>query len=320
MTATATIDTRDMSREEWLAHRRTGLGGSDAAACMGMDPYKTPLQLYREKRGEVPEPDLSQNEAVQSGILLEPFIRERYEARTGRKVHRVNQMLRDPEYPFMLANLDGRIVGEKGLFEAKTAGFWAAQKSEDWGDTTDENPSDLAPAKYAWQCLHYMRVGGYDYADLAAFIAGQFLKIYRIQRDDALIARLIEAEADMWRRIQEGDAPPPTSLDDVKGLYPNSVDRSIEAIGEIVQMVGNVQFAKSQIKALEQEIEPLEIAIKAYMGEADRLTYGGEPITTWRSRASTSLDTKALKKDHPAVYEQYARRGTTRTFKVLEAE
>lgn len=320
MTATASIDTRDMSRTEWLAARRTGIGGSDAAAVMGADPYRTPLALYRQKRGEVAEEDLSENEAVQSGILLEPFIRERYMARTGRKVQRVNQMLRHPKHPFMLANIDGRIVGERALLECKTAGFWASQKSEDWGETTDENPSDFAPAKYVWQCLHYIEVGGFDYADLAAFIAGQFLRIYRIHRDDALIAKLIEAEADMWRRIQEGDAPPPTTLDDVKGLYPNAVDRSIEATQEIAQAVGDFQFAKAQIADITAQIKPLEVLIKAHMGEADRLVFGGDAIATWRSGGSTSIDTDRLKKELPAVYEQYARRGTKRTFKVLEAE
>ena len=314
------IDTSKLTHEEWLAARRTGLGGSDAAAVMGMDPYKTPLALYREKRGEVAALDLSDNEAVQSGILLEPYIRERYIARTGRKVHRVNQMLRHPQHSFMLANLDGRIVGEPGLLECKTAGYWASQKSEDWGETSDENPSDLVPAKYMWQCLHYIAVWGFDYADLAAFIAGQFLKIYRIHRDDELIARLIEAEADMWRRIEDGDAPPATTLGDVKDLYPNAVDRSIEATVEIAQLVGDMQFAKAQIKELAAQFKEREVAVKSFMGEADMLLYGGEPITTWRSGKTTSLDTDRLKKEQPAVYQAYARRGTTRTFKVLEAD
>jgi putative phage-type endonuclease len=320
MSVTA-IDTREMSREEWLAARRTGLGGSDAAAVLGVDPYRTPLALYREKRGEVAEPDLSENEAVQSGILLEPFIKQRYEARTGRKVHSVHRMLRHPKHPFMLGNLDGRIVGEPGLLECKTAGFWAAKKSEDWGETTDEIPTDLVPPKYFVQCMHYIAVGGFEFADLAAFIAGQQLRIYRIHRDDVLIKALITAEADMWRRIQEGDAPPPTTLDDVKGLYPTSIDRSIEATQEIAQMVGDIQFAQAQVKSITDDtLDELKIKVQTYMGDADVLMYGGEPLVTWRNRASTSLDTKALKKDRPEVYDKYARRGTTRTFKVLEAD
>lgn len=316
----ATLDTREMTKDEWLAARRKGIGGSDAAAIMGMDPYKTPLAVYREKRGEVEPPNLDDNEAVQSGILLEPFIRQRYMDRTGRKVHQVHQMLQHPKYPFMLANLDGQIVGERGLLECKTAGFWASKKSEDWGETSDENPTDLAPAKYMWQCLHYIEVRGYDYADLAAFIAGQHLRIYRIYRDDVLIARLIEAEMDMWRRIQEGDAPPPTTLDDVKGLYPNAVDRSIEASVEIAGMVGDIQFAKAQIKEIDTQLDTLEVQVKDFMGEADALTFGGETITTWRNTNKTSIDSKRLKTEKPDVYELYARRGTTRTFKVLEAD
>jgi putative phage-type endonuclease len=327
----AAIDTREMSREDWLAARRHGLGGSDAAAALNLDPYRTPLQLYREKRGEVPEADLSDNEAVQSGILLEPFIKQRYEARTGRRVHNVNQMLRHPKHPFMLANLDGRIVGESALLECKTAGFWAAKKSEEWGATSDDAPTDLCPPKYFVQVMHYLAVTGFAYADLAAFIAGQELRIYRIQRDEALIGSIILAEADMWRRIQEGDAPPPRTDADIKSLYATAtVDRSIEASQEVLQLVGDYQFADAQIDAIsasaarvdgvELSLKDIEIKIKTFMGDADVLTFGGEPIVTWRNGKSTSLDTDKLKADLPEVYEKYVRRGTKRTFKVLEAK
>lgn len=122
------VSTKELSREQWLAVRNGGIGSSDAAAALGLSPYKSPLELWLEKTNRKPPTDLSQSEAVYWGTVLEAIIANVYAERTGNKVRRINAVLQHPEHHHMLANLD-RAVGSDGVLEIKTAGprsapFW----------------------------------------------------------------------------------------------------------------------------------------------------------------------------------------------------
>jgi putative phage-type endonuclease len=128
------VSTKDMSREEWLSVRGNGIGSSDAAAAVGISPYKSPLELWLEKTSRQPAPDLAANDAVFWGTTLEEIIAKVYAERTGTKVRRLNAVLQHPEYPFMLANLD-RVVQHptdgNGILEVKTAGLFSAPQWEE---------------------------------------------------------------------------------------------------------------------------------------------------------------------------------------------
>jgi len=301
----------EASREQWLAERKTGIGSSDAAAALGLDPYKTPLQLYREKRGEAEPDDLSENKAIYFGTRLEDFIAAEYTIKTGHKLQRINQMLRSKTQPFMLANIDRKRVGKPIVVELKTAGFWAAKKTEDWG----EESSDLVPVRYYMQVQHQIAVGDYEAGDLAVFIAGQDLRIYHIERDEDVIATMVTREAEFWQRILDGNPPPPRSLEDTAALFPQSqADFPIEANNEIAQLVGDIYHAKREIKSLEEKVDDAKLKVQAFMGTAEVLTFGGQPIAKWKTGKKTSLDSKRLEKELPAVYEQFVRRGTQRRF------
>ena len=121
--------TTQLSREEWLQIRSTGIGSSDAAAAIGLSSYKCSLSLWLEKTGRQLPEDLSEKEAVVWGTVMEPVLAKMYAERTGRKVRRVNAVLQHPEHPFMLANLDREVITESGtgVLEIKTAGFYSAQ-------------------------------------------------------------------------------------------------------------------------------------------------------------------------------------------------
>ena len=181
--------TTQLSREEWLQIRSTGIGSSDAAAAIGLSSYKCSLSLWLEKTGRQPPEDLSEKEAVVWGTVMEPVLAKMYAERTGRKVRRVNAVLQHPEHPFMLANLDREVITENGtgVLEIKTAGFYSAQL---WDDGV--------PVAYQCQVLHQLAVTGHAWADVAVLIAGQEFRIYRIERDDDKIADLIQREAQFW--------------------------------------------------------------------------------------------------------------------------
>lgn len=223
-----------ISREEWLALRNTGIGGSDAGTVLGVNPYKTAYQLYLEKRGELQPEDIDDKEAVIAGRDLEDYVAQRYSRRTGLKVERCNTMLRHQEHPFVLGNLD-RLVWEgdkrpqhrgeirtRHLLECKTALGRFIDKSA-WGpDGTDE-----VPMTYLVQCQHYMAVTGADLCDLAVLMSGPEFRLYHIRRDNELIAELIAREAEFWQRVQTGKAPEldcdhATTPDLLAKLYPGT--------------------------------------------------------------------------------------------------
>lgn len=109
---------RAETHKEWLAIRRRGIGGSDAAAIVGLDRYRSPFAVYADKLGLTPERE--DNEAMRQGRDLEDYVAQRFTETTGKKVRRCNDTLQHPKYPRLLANIDRLIVGEKALLECKT--------------------------------------------------------------------------------------------------------------------------------------------------------------------------------------------------------
>jgi putative phage-type endonuclease len=269
------------SREEWLAIRRMGLGGSDAGPATGLSKYKTRYRLYGEKRGEIPEDDLSDKLAVELGNRLEATVADMYADRTGRKLHRVNEVLRLRELPHMFVNLDRRVVGERRCVECKTSGIVTGHVSDEWGpDRSDQVPSNV----YA-QAEHQLAVTGYDTCDVPALLGdGLGFRIYTIGRDETMIANIIKLEADLWDRIQRGDPPPPENLDDLKIMFPKHVERPIESTAEILKAANALAELRKSVSASKSEIEALEFQIGAFMGDADTLVANGNPVLTYRTQ------------------------------------
>ena len=181
------VDTRKIERADWLEVRKSGIGGSDAAAAVGLNPHKSALELWMEKTGRdahLPQPDPTDTrEPVFWGQLLEPIVAAAYTQQTGNRVRKVNAVLRHPTVPYMLANLDREVVGAPSvqILECKTAGEFGARL---WRDGV--------PEYVQLQVQHQLAVTGKQAADVAVLLCGQKLEVYRIHRDDDLIARLAE--------------------------------------------------------------------------------------------------------------------------------
>ena len=131
------VKTHDLSREDWLSVRRNGIGSSDAAAAVGLNPYKSQLALWMEKTGRddlfAPIDVNDESTPVYWGTLLEPIVAASYVKRTGNRVRKVNAVLQHPDHPWMLANLDREVVGvpEVQILECKTAGVQGARLWKD---------------------------------------------------------------------------------------------------------------------------------------------------------------------------------------------
>lgn len=192
------VSTLNQDKKEWLKYRKGGIGGSDAGAICGLNPYRTAIQVYNDKRtDEIEEFD---NEAMREGRDLEEYVARRFMETTGKKVRRANAMFYDEENPFMLADVDRMIVGENAGLECKTASPFSADKWED----------DKIPLSYQIQCYHYMSVMNADRWYVAVLIYGTEFKVYCLERDEEMIQNLIQIEKDFWNNhVQEGVIPAP---------------------------------------------------------------------------------------------------------------
>lgn len=300
--AQVSVVTKDMSHDEWLQNRRSGIGGSDAGAIMGVNPYMSALDLYNDKLGITPPKDLSDNQAVHFGNVLEDVVAQEYTRRTGIKVRRRNAQFAHAKYPWMLANIDRDVVGEPMLLECKTAGAYF--KKDEWG----ASGTDQVPMHYYIQCAHYMCVMGYERADLAVLIGGRDFRIYHIEKDSELEEMLIEKEANFWNNHVLKQVPPePATKSDIEQLYGTDDGTSIEANMGVETSVIELNAVKEEIKRLKAEQDRLETDIKGFMKEHTTLVdAGGSPIATWKATSGRkTFDSKTFQKEHADLYSQY---------------
>ena len=178
--------TKGMPHEEWLRYRKLGLGGSDAGAVCGLNPYRTAMEVYLDKTSESVE-DVD-NEAMRQGREFEEYVARRFTEATGKKVRRANFMYYDEGNPFMLADIDRMVVGENAGLECKTASPYLADK---WKD-------GKIPISYQMQCYHYMSVCNADAWYIAVVIYGREFKYYRIERDEEALLDLQRMEQNFW--------------------------------------------------------------------------------------------------------------------------
>lgn len=299
------VETKDLSRNEWLEVRKSGVGGSDAAAAVGLNPYMSPLELWLIKTGRdanLPRPDPDDTTSpTYWGTLLEPIVAASYTKQTGNKVRRVNAVLQHPNIPFMLANVDREVVGNRDvqLVECKTAGEFGARL---WRDGV--------PEYVQLQVQHQLAVTGKQAADVAVLLCGQKLEVHRIERDDGLIARLIELEATFWRYV-ESDTPPPADGSDsadraLRCLYPGAGgtvdftnDRKLSAT------FTDLVAVRAEIETRQQLEAKLKQAIVQAMGEADQAQFETGSVSYRRSKDGSTIDLKQLLADHSRLALQY---------------
>ncbi|NKF90768.1 endonuclease [Ralstonia solanacearum] len=301
------VKTTELTRTDWLVVRKTGIGGSDAAAAVGLNPYKSQLELWLEKTGrdtELPKPDPNDTmEPVYWGTLLEPIVAAAYTQQTGHRVRKVNAVLQHPTIPFMLANLDREVVGvpDVQILECKTAGEFGARH---W--------QGGVPEYVQLQVQHQLAVTGKRTADVAVLLCGQALEVHRIERDDDLIARLIPLEAQFWHYV-ETDTPPPGDGSEsadraLRCLYPRDSGGTVDFSDDrqLSGVFADLVAVREQIEAREVAAAKLKQTIQHAMGDASRALFETGEVTFKRSKDGTSTDVERLLADHPDLAQQYA--------------
>lgn len=300
---------QDMSRAEWLQARRKGIGGSDAAAICGVNPWRGPLSVYLSKIGEAP--DAGANEAMEWGTELEDTIAKVFSRRTQQKVKRCNMILQHNDYDFMLANVDRFTLdaeeGEWGVLEVKNVGEY---RREDWAD-------GAVPEYYEIQGQHYMAVTGANYVWFAPLIGGNKMQPVKVMRNERAITSLIKIERDFWHLVETRTPPP---IDDsveatkvLKALYPRSEKTSVVLDSKLVE---NLRRLREQKSDLERELRGLENQIKLQMAEAEEAYIPGaeKPVITWKGGTVPIFQEKLFKAEHPELAQKYMKETSTRRF------
>lgn len=302
--------TKGLPQEEWLRYRKLGLGGSDAGAVCGLNPYRTALEVYLDKTSDNIEG--TDNEAMRQGREFEEYVAMRFTEATGKKVRRANFMYYDEGNPFMLADVDRMVVGENAGLECKTASPYMADK---W-------KNGKIPLSYQIQCYHYMSVCNADAWYIAVLIYGREFKHYRIERDREMIADLRRIEKDFWENnVLKKQLPEPDGselCDSVIAEYcRNSKALSIPLAG-FDERLGRRQELAGEIARLEAEKRKIEQELKMYLGEAE-LAENSSYRVSWKAVSSKRLDEKKLKEERPEIYAQYQRTVQSRRLTVKAA-
>lgn len=296
------VETKGMDRETWKEYRKKGLGGSDASAAVGVNPYKSPIVLYMEKTGQYTPPE--PGEAAYWGNMLEDVVANEFIKRYNEgllqeweqltadeglnvpfkeaRIQRRNAILMHDEHDFMLMNVDRFLfcpVKGKGILECKTASAYLA----------DEWKGEDIPDQYYVQVQHYLAITGLNYAYVAVLIGGQKFSMYYIERDEEFIQNLIRLESEFWHRVTVSNIPPAIDGSDstsemYKLMYPDSKEypEPFEFDSEGVSIVAQRQYYKTAMESSEEQKKTFENMIKSLMEDRE-LAFAGNYKITWKT-------------------------------------
>ncbi len=312
------------SRSEWLEGRKKGMGGSDVASALGLSPWRTPVELWQEKRGEG-EPQRC-SDAMHWGTVLEQAIADEFAKVTGMAVAEVPYTFVEGEEDWMRANIDRAIVSDSAtrpvvegkpnfrkVLECKTANAFSTSQ---WGESqTDEIKAGKVvtehkiPLYYETQVQWYLGLTGADICYVAVLIGGNDFRCYEVPRNQAVIDSLKEKMSDFWfNYVKAGKKPDAIDLDDVRHLYPAETGAMVEASAETAVAIGEYRNLKGQIDSLKKQLDAVATQIGVAVGENEGLTIGGEKAVTFKAQSRATFDAKQLKADAPDIWSKYAGR------------
>ena len=295
---------------EWLSLRKNYIGGSDAGAVVGLNPYKSAYALWAEKTGKIP--GFEGNLTTEVGSYLEDFVATLFERETGKKVRRKNRMMVNEDYPWACADVDRVVVGENAIVEIKTTNSFPAMRKFKNGEY---------PESWYCQMTHYLAVGGYDKAYLAVLIGCREFKIFELERDEGEITALMTSEADFWDKVQKNVPPAAdgaqSTSETLSTIYPDSNDDTVNLMAYEADLKQYMTYT-SLIKDVEKQRDEVANRIKAFMGESGKGEATGFKVS-WTSSERKSFDSKRFASDHANMdLSVYYKTSTVRTFKVTE--
>ena len=290
------VNTLKQSRKDWLLERAKSIGASDSSAVLGINPWKSNVELWLEKTNPESLLDQPDNLNMRLGRDMEPILRQLFTEETGLQVRQDNHIRYDDEYPFLSTNLDGRIVGDKVPLELKTTGMW----------------DGMIPDNYFCQLQHQMMVTKSPYIYFAVLVLSNFGKQFileKYERNERFIADMRARMVDFWMNyVVTGVAPDPVSVKDARLLYNETNQESvIEGSFDMITICDNIKEYNKDIKKIKAKADELRVSIMDTMKEDEIMAYKGSTLSTWKkSKGKVKFDLNKFKKDHPDIYEEYS--------------
>ncbi|WP_369377633.1 YqaJ viral recombinase family protein [Streptomyces sp. cg36] len=296
-----------LGREQWLAARRSGIGGSDVAAVLGMSKYTSPVELYLDKLGELGDvprsPELA--EAAFWGHQHEPTIAKVFAERSGLGVVEGPGMLAHVERRWMLANVDRYVIepGEavpSSLLEIKTR---SAFQLDEWLLGVPDGP--------ALQTHWYLAVTGYTHAHVAALLGGNRMVVHRVERDEALIEQLVVLVGEFWQRVLDRTPPPvdgSAATEELLGRLHKVRAGAVTVAdpAEVLPLLERRRELKAREQRTEAELREVDNRLKAIAGEAEVVKVQGRTAFTWKQNGP--LSAKRFAAAHPDLAARYTHR------------
>ena len=300
---------RQKNREEWLKDRSCGIGSSEVATVLGLNPWETPLQLWRRKKGI--DPPKAENFAMKAGHYLEDAVSRFYADETGKEIIKASAgdwLIVNNDKTFLRVSPDrtywipGRPKSDrnKGIVECKTTQM----------EVDAENP----PQHWFCQLQYQLGVAELEQGALAWLTMGRDFGYREFTFDKEFYDWMVEEVERFWRdNIIANVEPDPVNVEDVLLRNPrHQPGKFIMADEEIIEACRQLKEVKEELKDLETQKDELEQKIKMSMGDAEALTApGGTPakpliLATWKAaKDGQKFNEKEFAANEPEMYKSY---------------
>lgn len=316
-----------IDRAEWLAWRRQGIGGSDIAALVGMSPWSTPMTVWLDKTGQLPDDEGS--EIMSWGQLLEGVIGEEFERRTGLHIAHRQLMRFDSAHPICRATLDALVFDDGAAERACWNGAYYVHDAIgtlELKNTSIWDRGDEIPEHFELQAQWQLGISRLARGWLAVLHRGNRLRIHEIKADPRLYEDLVEIAETFWRdHVVTGEPPPvdgrEATSDAIKAAYADATAGSeLEVDLTVVALVARLLSAKTILKQNEEQVAQFENEIKLALGDAEVATFDGRVVVTWKSQTSKRFDRDRFQAEQPDLYDAYVKESSARVLRPKKAK
>ncbi len=313
-------EAKELTEDEWLAHRQSGIGASEVTTALGLSPWKSAYTLWAEKSG-LKAPDPVEGIAVELGHFLEPFLAKKYAQATGRYVTDPGDftIFQHPDYPYMFCTPDKIIEfsqSEQGPLETKSTGEYAGKL---WAEGD-------APMAAQAQIQMQMLIMGHTRGSLAGLVGNRAFHWFDVERNDALCEKMVAGLVEFWDRVQTKTPPPidgsVSTKETLQALHPNDNGETVELPNNAVVLQEQMEMYSGQIKDIEKRVDTIKNEFRAAIGDATFGEYGdirySLKTTERKDTISVTLDTEEELKAAGIPYKR--KKGSVyRTLRKLKA-
>lgn len=318
----------DMSNDDWLQARQSGIGGSEIGAIAGLSKYESVYSIWARKVHDISS--FSGNAATDLGHLLELPVAQAYAKDHNAAIVEWKVIFRSKQHSFLSANVDFFIVEPSDQFpagvvtdwqhleepanihsilECKTGALASPGSPHEWF-----KDGGSVPDGYACQGLWYLAATGLDTVEFACLLGGYGMQYRTMHRDDSTIGHLLQIGESFWETYVLPGTPPPLDGSDatesaIKSMYPRSEPgKSVEGGETLGKLWDQFQAAKIKAKEAEAEQKAFRAQILEIIGDAEVALVNGEAVATWKTGKDTDFfATEIFKGDYPDLYQQYTR-------------